>query len=82
MQILWKEDYIRFFYQISFLLAPARHRAPLRRGGHGIFDKTSLFDGASIGIGGMELCVKGKVLQDLVCEIHKVIERLVGDHDG
>ncbi len=30
----------------------------------------------------MELCVKGKVSQDLVCEIHKVIGRLVGDRDG
>jgi hypothetical protein len=29
----------------------------------------------------MELCVKGKVSQNLVCEIHKVIGRLVGDHD-
>ena len=27
----------------------------------------------------MELCVKGKVSQNLECEIHKVIGRLVGD---
>ncbi len=38
------------------------------------FDKNSLFDGASIGR--VEFCVKEKVSQDLVCEIHKVIRRL------
>ena len=45
-----------------------------------LFDKNSLFDGAIIG--GLELCVKGKVSQVLVCGIHKVIGRLVGDRDG
>ncbi len=39
-----------------------------------------IFNGASIGR--MELCVKGKVSQNLVCEIHEVIRRLVEDRAG
>ena len=45
-----------------------------------VSDKNSFFDGASIER--MELCVKGKVSQDLVGEIHKVIRRLVEEGLG